>query len=60
MKYFFVVIVETTSWLVFLLPRFRLLNSFKALYLRVFFGSEIVPKVSSLLLMEVCRLVPGS
>tara|TARA_R110001592_G_scaffold63566_2_gene194751 strand:+ start:3897 stop:4412 length:516 start_codon:yes stop_codon:yes gene_type:complete len=45
MKYFFVVIVETTSWLVFLLPRFRLLNSFKALYLRVFFGSEIGRRV---------------
>jgi acetyltransferase-like isoleucine patch superfamily enzyme len=45
MKYFLVVLVETVSWLVFLLPRFRLLNAFKSLYLNLFFGSKIGSRV---------------
>lgn len=41
MKYPFVVAVETLSWLIFLLPRFRLLNALKGYYLRFFFGAKI-------------------
>jgi acetyltransferase-like isoleucine patch superfamily enzyme len=45
MKYAFVVAVETLSWLVFLLPRFRVVNAFKSAYLRLFFGAKVGKKV---------------
>ncbi len=45
MKYFFVVLVETVSWIVFSLPRFRLLNYLKACYLSVFFGARVGRRV---------------
>ena len=45
MKYGLVVFVETISFLVFMLPRFRTLNYLKGLYLRVFFKSKIGKRV---------------
>ena len=45
MKYFLVVSVEALSMIVFSLPRFRLLNWIKAVYLRVFFGAKIGRRV---------------
>ena len=45
MKYPFVVAIETLSWLIFLLPRFRLLNALKSAYLRVFFGAKVGRRV---------------
>lgn len=45
MKYALVVAVETISWIVFLLPRFRLLNALKSAYLRRFFGAKIGTQV---------------
>lgn len=45
MKYGLVVAVETVSWLLFQLPRFRFLNFIKSLYLRCFFGSKIGRRV---------------
>lgn len=44
-KYGFVVAVESISWLIFQLPRFRILNIIKALYLRIFFESKIGKRV---------------
>ena len=44
-KYGFVVCVETVSWLIFLLPRFRFLNFLKSAYLRTFFGAKIGRRV---------------
>lgn len=45
MKYGLVVFVETISFLVFMLPRFRTLNYLKSLYLKVFFKSKIGKRV---------------
>lgn len=45
MKYFFVVIVETISQLLFSLPRFRALNFLKSLYLRCIMGANIGRRV---------------
>lgn len=45
MRYALVVAIETASYLLFLLPRFRLLNGLKSLYLRVFFGARIGHRV---------------
>ncbi|MGI9573772.1 acyltransferase [Alloalcanivorax xenomutans] len=45
MRYSLVVLVETCSWLVFMLPRFRLLNYIKSIYLRVIFGAKIGKRV---------------
>ena len=45
MKYFFVVLVETLSYFIFHLPRFRFLNSIKSIYLRFFFKSKIGRRV---------------
>lgn len=45
MKYALVVAVETISWLIFLLPRFRMLNALKSSYLRIFFGAKIGKQV---------------
>ncbi len=45
MKYFLVVLVETVSYSIFLLPRFRLLNALKSLYLRLAFGARIGKRV---------------
>lgn len=42
---FFVVLAETVTTCVFLLPRFRMLNFFKSLYLRLVFGSRIGSRV---------------
>lgn len=44
-KYGFVVFVETISFLIFMLPRFRTLNYLKGLYLRIFFGAKIGKRV---------------
>lgn len=45
MRYDLVVMVEWFSHLIFLLPRFRLLNSIKSSYLRCLFGSKIGRRV---------------
>ena len=45
LKYDLVVFVETLSWLIFLLPRFRFLNLLKSAYLRTFFGAKIGRRV---------------
>ncbi|HKU28106.1 MAG TPA: acyltransferase [Candidatus Sulfotelmatobacter sp.] len=45
MKYLLVVLVETISWMVFKLPRFRLMNAMKSYYLRVVFGARIGRRV---------------
>lgn len=45
MKYSFVVFVETISYLVFKLPRFRFCNLIKTLYLRIFFNAKIGKRV---------------
>lgn len=45
MKYALVVTVETISWLLFLLPRYRLLNALKSNYLKFFFGARIGRRV---------------
>ena len=45
MKYFAVVVVETISTYLFMLPRFRLLNGLKSLYLRLAFGASIGRRV---------------
>lgn len=45
MKYFIVVLVETISTIIFLLPRFRLFNLIKSAYLRLFFGAKIGRRV---------------
>lgn len=45
MKYFLVVLVETVSWLIFLLPRFRFMNAAKSVYLRNLFGAVIGRRV---------------
>jgi len=44
-KYGLVVSVETLSYFVFLLPRFRVLNLFKSIYLRFIFRSKIGRRV---------------
>lgn len=44
MKYFLVVTVETLSWIIFRLPRYRTLNALKTLYLRSF-GAQIGHRV---------------
>jgi len=44
MKYLLVVTVETVSWIIFQLPRYRTLNALKSLYLRVF-GARIGRRV---------------
>lgn len=41
MKYALVVTAETISYLLFLLPRYRLLNGLKSLYLRIVFGAKV-------------------
>lgn len=45
MKYAVVVWIETISWLVFLLPRFRCLNAIKSLYLKICFGARVGRRV---------------
>lgn len=45
MRYDLVVLIETISCLIFKLPRFRLFNYFKSLYLRVFFKAKIGHRV---------------
>ncbi|MGR0306248.1 acyltransferase [Acinetobacter beijerinckii] len=45
MRYDLVVLIETISCLIFKLPRFRLFNYFKSLYLRVFFKAKIGRRV---------------
>jgi len=45
MKYFFVVFVETVSWLIFLMPRFRVLNRLKSQYLRVLFKAKLGKRI---------------
>lgn len=45
MKYFFVVFIETISFLIFMLPRFRTLNYFKGLYLRMFFKAKVGKRI---------------
>lgn len=45
MRYFAVVLVETISSLIFLLPRFRFLNWLKSLYLSTVFGARIGRRV---------------
>ncbi|MFJ0262157.1 acyltransferase [Acinetobacter baumannii] len=45
MKYGLVVFVETISFLIFMLPRFRTLNYLKGLYLKIFFKSKIGRRV---------------
>ena len=45
MKYFLVVVIETFSWILFSLPRFRALNLVKSYYLKVFFGARIGKRV---------------
>ena len=45
MRYDLVVLVETISWLIFLLPRFRIFNFIKSSYLRVFMKAKIGQKV---------------
>jgi acetyltransferase-like isoleucine patch superfamily enzyme len=44
-KYFFVVAIETLSWLIFLMPRFRFLNSLKCWYLRFFFRAKLGKRI---------------
>lgn len=44
MRYFLVVTVETLSWIIFRLPRYRALNALKSLYLRAF-GARIGRRV---------------
>lgn len=45
MRYFAVVMVEWISRILFSLPRFRSLNYFKSLYLRIFFGAVVGRRV---------------
>lgn len=45
MRYAIVVAIETFSWLLFLLPRFRSLNAIKSIYLRFFFRAKIGRRV---------------
>ena len=45
MKYFFVVAVESLSFLIFHLPRFRFLNLIKSFYLSIFFSAKIGRRV---------------
>ena len=45
MKYAVVVTVETISYLLFLLPRYRLLNGLKSCYLKVVFGAKVGRRV---------------
>ncbi|MCU4338600.1 acyltransferase [Acinetobacter dispersus] len=45
MRYDLVVLIETFSCLIFKLPRFRLFNYFKGLYLRFFFRAKIGRRV---------------
>lgn len=45
MKYFLVVAVETLSYFIFLLPRFRAINAMKAFYLKLIFGAKIGRRV---------------
>lgn len=45
MKYIIVCWIEFFSQLIFMLPRFRLLNYIKSLYLRVFFGAKVGKRV---------------
>lgn len=45
MKYFLVVCAESLTQLLFLLPRFRMLNGLKSLYLRQVWGAEIGRRV---------------
>ncbi|WP_290538041.1 acyltransferase [Alcanivorax sp.] len=45
MRYFFVVLAETFSYLLFLLPRFRVLNFIKSSYLRVVWRSNVGRRV---------------
>ncbi len=45
MKYFLVVAVETLSYFIFLLPRFRAVNALKAFYLKLAFGAKIGRRV---------------
>ncbi|WP_286295416.1 acyltransferase [Vibrio apostichopi] len=40
-----VIFVESLSWLVFLLPRFRVLNYLKSMYLRIFFSATVGKRV---------------
>jgi acetyltransferase-like isoleucine patch superfamily enzyme len=41
LRYFLVVLVESVSYLIFLMPRFRFLNYIKSKYLSFFFGAQI-------------------
>ncbi|NRP30877.1 putative acetyltransferase [Aliiroseovarius sp. xm-v-209] len=45
MKYALVVTAETISYLLFLLPRYRLLNDLKSHYLRFVFGAKVGRRV---------------
>lgn len=45
MRYALIVVVETISSLIFLLPRFRILNAVKSVYLKVLFGAKIGRRV---------------
>jgi len=45
MKYFIVVLAETVSMMVFILPRFRLMNRIKSIYLRFICGAEVGKRV---------------
>lgn len=45
MKYTLVVFVESISFLIFMLPRFRVLNYLKGLYLKLFFSAKIGKRV---------------
>lgn len=45
MRYALVVLVESVSYLLFGLPRFRILNALKSVYLRVFFGAKVGRRV---------------
>lgn len=61
-KPFLVVTVETMSLLVFLLPRYRLLNRLKSGYLRTFFGAKVGRRVvyyAGIFLFTGRRLVVG-
>lgn len=45
MRSFFVILVETISWILFSLPRFRTLNFVKSTYLRLCFSAKIGKRV---------------
>lgn len=45
MKYGIVVLIETISFFIFHLPRFRFLNALKSFYLKFFFGAKIGRRV---------------